>query len=116
MAVNLYDLANNLARELKNSEEYKEFIRTRDIAMENETQAALLKEYKKLQFQVQVAMAGGKTNPEEMERLQKIVQVLQLSREATDYIMAEFHFQKLLSDIYKILGDVAGIDLDMLKG
>jgi hypothetical protein len=28
--------------------------------------------------------------------------------------MAEFRFQKMLADIYKILADVAGIDLDML--
>ena len=29
--------------------------------------------------------------------------------------MAEFRFQKLLADIYKILGDAAGIDMDMLR-
>ena len=30
------------------------------------------------------------------------------------YLLAEFRFQKLMADLYKILADVAGIDLDML--
>ena len=113
---NIYDSAHALARELKESPEYREYQRTREIAMENETQKALIEEYKKLQFQLQIAAAGGGTpDPAEMERLQKIAGVLQLSREATDYLLAEFRFQKLLADIYKILGDAAGIDMDMLR-
>ena len=52
----------------------------------------------------------------EMERLQKIAGVLQLSADASSYILAEFRFQKLLADIYKILGDAAEIDMDMLRG
>ena len=28
--------------------------------------------------------------------------------------MAEFRYQRLLSDIFKILADTAGVDLDML--
>ena len=51
-----------------------------------------------------------------MERLQKIAGVLQLSADASSYILAEFRFQKLLADIYKILGDAAEIDMDMLRG
>ena len=30
------------------------------------------------------------------------------------YLLAEFRFQKMLSDIFKILADVADIDLDSL--
>ncbi len=115
--MNIYDRAHELARELKTCPEYVEYQRLKDIAMENDTQRALIEEYKRLQFQLQVAMAGGgKPDPAEMERLQKIAGVLQLSAEASNYLMAEFRFQKMLADIYKILGDAAGIDMDMLKG
>ncbi len=115
--MNIYDRAHELAQELKTCPEYVEYQRLKDIAMENDTQRALIEEYKRLQFQLQVAMAGGgKPDPAEMERLQKIAGVLQLSAEASNYLMAEFRFQKMLADIYKILGDAAGIDMDMLKG
>ena len=115
--MNVYDLAHGLARELKDCPEYREYQSAKEVAMQNETQKALINEYKKLQFQLQVAMAGGKNpDPAEMERLQKIAGVLQLSGEATAYMMAEFRFQKMIADIYKIIGDAAGIDMDMLKG
>ena len=52
----------------------------------------------------------------EMERLQKIMAVLQLSQDATRYLMAEFQLQKMLADIYKILGEAVDIDMDMLRG
>ena len=113
--MNVYDKAHELARELKNSPEYQEYQRCKEVAMENETQKALIQEYKKLQFQLQVSVAGGgKPDPAEMERLQKIMAVLQLSQDATRYLMAEFRFQRMLTDIFKILADVAGVDLDML--
>ena len=115
--MNVYDKAHELARELKNSPEYQEYQRCKEVAMENETQKALIKEYKKLQFQLQVSVAGGgKPDPAEMERLQKIMAVLQLSQDATRYLMAEFQLQKMLADIYKILGEAVDIDMDMLRG
>lgn len=115
--MNVYDKAHELARELKNSTEYQEYQRCKEVAMENETQKALIQEYKKLQFQLQVSVAGGgKPDPAEMERLQKIMAVLQLSQDATRYLMAEFQLQKMLADIYKILGEAVDIDMDMLRG
>ena len=115
--MNVYDKAHELARELKNSPEYQEYQRCKEVAMENETQKALIQEYKKLQFQLQVSVAGGgKPDPAEMERLQKIMAVLQLSQDATRYLMAEFQLQKMLADIYKILGEAVDIDMDMLHG
>ena len=115
--MNVYDKAHELAACMKESEEYREYKRLRDAAYEDSTNKALLDEYKRLQFQLQVSMAGGNSpDPAEMERLQKIAGVLQLSPDASNYILAEYRFQKLLADIYKILGDAAGIDMDMLRG
>lgn len=115
--MNIYDRAHELARDMKTCPEYVEYQNAKEVAMENETQKVLINEYKKLQFQLQVSMAGGgNADPAQLERLQKIAAVLQLSPDASNYLMAEFRFQKLLADIYKILGDAAGIDIDMLKG
>lgn len=115
--MNVYDLAHQLAAEMKNTAEYREYAAAKETAMENETQRALLEEYKKLQFQLQVSMAGGASpDPQEMERLQKIAAVLQMSPDATAYILSEFRFQRMLADIYKILGEVAGVDMDLLAG
>jgi len=57
--VNIYDQAHALAKAIRESEEYTLYERAKEAAMENETNKALLGEYKKLQFQLQVQMAGG---------------------------------------------------------
>lgn len=113
--MNPYDQAHELARSLKESEEYREYMRLREIAYEESTNRALLDEYKRLQFKLQAKVASGETLPEEdFQRLQQIGTLLQFNPDVSAYLMAEFRFQRMLSDIFKILADVAGVDLDML--
>lgn len=114
---NIYDEVYKLAAQLKETDEYREYIAAREAAMANETNKALLGEYKKLQFQLQFAMAGGgETKAEDMERLQKIAGVLQFSQEASAYLLAEIRMQKLLSDIYKIIGEAVDFDMSFMEG
>lgn len=113
--MNPYDQAHTLARALKESEEYREYQRLREVAYESDTNRALLDEYKRLQFRLQAKMAAGEAMPEEdFQRLQQIGTLLQFNQDVSAYLLAEFRFQRMLSDIFKILADVAGVDLDML--
>ena len=113
--MNPYDQAHALARSLKDSEEYREYMRLKALAYDDSTNKALLDEYKRLQFKVQANLAAGGTMPEEdTRRLQQIGTVLQFNPDVSAYLMAEFRFQRMLSDIFKILAEVAGVDLDML--
>ena len=113
--MNPYDQAHALARALRESEEYREYARLKDVAYDDGTNKALLDEYKKLQFRLQARMAAGETLPEDdYQRLQQIGTLLQFNPDVSAYLMAEFRFQRMLSDIFKILADVAGVDLDML--
>ena len=113
--MNPYDLAHQLARAMKDSEEYREYERLRESAYEDETNRALLDEYKRLQFRMQARLASGESmEQEELTRLQQIGTLLQFNPDVNAYLMAEFSFQKMLSDIFKILADVANIDLDSL--
>ncbi|MBR6221201.1 MAG: YlbF family regulator [Clostridia bacterium] len=113
--MNPYDQAHELARALKESEEYREFTRLKEVAYDDGTNKALLDEYKRLQFRLQAKVAAGETlPPDDMQRLQQIGALLQFNPDVSAYLMAEFRFQRMLSDIFKILADVAGVDLDML--
>ena len=113
--MNPYDQAHELARALKESEEYREYQRLKTVAYEESTNKALLDEYKKLQFRMQARLAAGDNMPEDdFRRLQQIGALLQFNPDVSAYLMAEFRFQRMLSDIFKILADVAGVDLDML--
>lgn len=113
--MNPYDQAHSLARAMKESEEYREYQRLKEIAYQDETNRALLDEYKRLQFRLQAKAASGETLPaDEMTRLTQIGTLLQFNADVSAYLLAELRFQRLLADIFKILADVAGIDLDML--
>ena len=113
--MNPYDQAHALARALKDSEEYREYMRLKEVAYDDSANKALLDEYKRLQFRMQAKLASGENMPEEdFKRLQQIGALLQFNPDVSAYLLAEFRFQRMLSDIFKILGEVAGIDLDML--
>ena len=113
--MNPYDQAHALARALKESEEYREYMRLKQTAYDDGTNKALLDEYKRLQFRMQAKLAAGETMPEEdLQRLRQIGALLQFNSDVSAFLMAEFRFQRMLSDIFKILADVAGVDLDML--
>ena len=113
--MNPYDQAHALARTIRESDEYREYMRLKETAYDDGTNKALLDEYKKLQFRMQAKLAAGESMPQDdMQRLTQIGALLQFNPDVSAYLMAEFRFQRMLSDIFKILADVAGVDLDML--
>ena len=110
-----YDTANKLAQQLKNSEEYRQYRELADKIKENETTVALLKDYHKLQIEVQSMAFTGNKDEEKIERLKKIGELLQMNREASDYLIAEYRLNRVVSDIYKIIADAIDLDLSMLE-
>jgi len=113
--MNPYDQAHALAKSLREREEYREYSRLKELAYDDATNKALLDEYKKLQFKLQAKMASGESLPQDdMQRLQQIGTLLQFNPDVSNFLMAEFRFQRMISDIFKILAEVAGVDLDML--
>lgn len=112
----IYDTARELAKELKNSEEYRTFVETRDKAMANDTTKALIRELHQLQMRAQSAMVSGGKDEEALERLQKIGEILQFNPDASAYLTAEFRLSRMMGDVYKILAEAVDVDLSMLEG
>ena len=113
---NVYDQAHALAAGLKQTEEYKEFQRLTEIARADDTNRALMDEYKRLQFRMQAMFATGeRMDDEELTRLQQIGSLLQFNQDASAALLAEMRFQRMIADVYKIIAEAAGIDLDMLR-
>ena len=114
--MNVYDQANLLARSIRESEEYKEYQRLKEAAYADGTNKTLLDEYKRLQYRLQLKMAQGESmDSEDMERLQKISGLLQFNPDASAFLFAELKFQRIIADIYKILADVSGIDMELFQ-
>lgn len=112
----IYDRARELSQLLASSEEYLEFKRLRDRAMENQATRMLISEYHKLRLKAQAAAVAGSRDEVTLERLKKVGEVLQFDKDASEYLMSEFRINGMLSEIYKILASALDIDLSALEG
>lgn len=109
-----YSAAHRLANEIRQSEEYLTYHRLKDDVMADETQAALIREYKKLQIQLQMAaMSGQQPNSEDMQRFSGISALLFGKPEVSQYLLAEMRLQQAMADIFKIITDAADLDMQL---
>ncbi len=112
----VYDKAHELASEIKKSEEFKTYKALKDELYKDETTKNLLRQYKALQFEAQAALLSGKEPEKEtMEKLKKTGEILGFNPKATEFFAAEYKFNTLVSDIYKIIGDACEIDTGLFE-
>lgn len=105
--MNVYDEAHNLARALKESPEYMQYVDLKDKASQNQELAAMLNDFQAKQFEIQAKqMMGEELGPEMMEQIQSLYQILMKDPLAAQYVQAEMRFSMLVNDVYNILGEV----------
>ena len=109
-----YSSAHRLAADIRASEEYITYHSLKDEVMADETTAALIKEYRKLQLQLQMAaMTGQQPDPTDMQRFQGINTVLFTKPEVSQYLLAEMRLQQAVADIFKIVTEAADLDMQL---
>ncbi|MBR0135416.1 MAG: YlbF family regulator [Clostridia bacterium] len=50
-----------------------------------------------------------------MEKLQKLGELLQMDKAASEYLIAEYCLSRMVGDVYRILAEAVGFDLSMLE-
>ena len=60
-------------------------------------------------------MAGKQPEEATMEKLKKLGEVLQFNPEVSEFFAAEYRFNTMLNDIYKILGDACDLGMDFME-
>ena len=108
----LMDDANALADKLRDSDEYKTYCETKARAYENPSTAALLNEFFSLRKQLQVSAETGEAEELAQKKLQKLAELLQFEPDAAAFLMAEYRLNALLTDVYRLLAQAVGFDLD----
>ena len=110
----VYDELNALTRAIRESDDCREYRRLKEEIDENETSRALMKEYKRLQMQLQLAaMSGAETTNEDAQRFQQIGGLLFSQPVTSQFLLCEIRVQQMLADVYKALSDAAGLDMEM---
>lgn len=107
------DAARALADAIQNSEEYRQYIELKDIVMGDATNRAFLMEYQSVQTQLQMAaMAGKETTDSETTRFQQLGSLLYMNPDTAKYLMAQLRLQKLVGEVFTLIAEGSGLDLD----
>ena len=102
----VYDTANRLASEIKNSEEYVNFKMARQAIELNQDLKKKLQEFEKARYEEQIAMMQtGKQDEEKLKKVQEIYAELIEQEEARKYFDAELKFNILIGDVNKIIAE-----------
>ena len=109
-----YSSTYRLAQDIRDSEEYRTYHDLKESVMADETTAALIKEYRKLQVTIQMAvMSGQQADSEDMQRFSGISALLFSMEEVRQFLMAEMRLQQALADIFRIVTEAADVDMSI---
>ncbi len=104
-----YDTAYALAREIRESELYQQFLAAKEKAFEKEMNRDLYKQFMQISTEIQqLYFAGQQASEEQQTKYKQLLDVLSLNPDVQAYIMIDQRIHQMLNDIIKILTD----DLD----
>ena len=105
--MNIYDTANKLEKEIRDSNEYKEYKKLKANIEANPAQKEKVEEFEHLRYKIQIdAMQGNSTNAEENTKLlqDKYAELLK-DEEIKKYFEAEIKFNVMIADVNKIIAE-----------
>lgn len=104
--MNVYDTANRLASELKQSEEYVNYkIAKETLSLKPELKKKI-QEFEEARYIAQItAMQTGKNDEEKTKKMQDLYIELIENDDAKRFFEAETKFNIVLADVNKIIGD-----------
>lgn len=111
--MNVYDTANRLAQELKQSEEYINYKMAKETLNLNQELKKKIEEFEIARYEAQITtMQTGKNDEEKTKKMQELYLELIEEDDAKKFFDAEMKFNIMFSDVNKIIGDAI---MDVLK-
>lgn len=104
--MSVYDIATKLASEIKNSKEYLDFVDNMKIIKKNKNYENLLSEYKKTQYNLQIAtMNNKKLDKKTLKKMEEIQNKIRHNDQIYNYILSEEKFNIMMDNINKIIAN-----------
>ena len=104
---NVYDLAHELARSLKETDQYKNYAAVKAKGDAEPELAKMVNDFqeKNMEVQTQAMLNGGKAPEDLMQQVQQLYAVVAQDPLAAQYFAAEWSYTQVVSEIYGILGE-----------
>ena len=104
--MNVYDTANRLASEIRESEEYKSCKKLKDEIMSNIDSKKKVEEFEKLRYDVQLMQYTGEGKDEEKsKKLEEMYSILVQDEQIKQYFDLEVKFNVMIADVNKIIAE-----------
>ena len=109
---NVYDLARDLARALKESDQYKNYAAMKERIDAQPALAKMVNDFqeKNMELQTQMMLGEGKAPEEMMQQVEKLYAIVAQDPLAAQYFAAEMSYTQVVSEIYAILGEAVRFD------
>lgn len=113
--MNVYDQAHNLAKAVKECEEFKQYEAAKKAVEANPELDQALKDFMKQQFEMQAAqMIGQEMDQEVLQKLQQLSAILMQDPAAAQYLQCQMRFSMMMADVYKIIAEVSDFGIDQM--
>lgn len=104
--MNVYDTANKLASEIRDSEEYTKFKEAKKSLESNNELKTKVDEFEKMRYEVQVlSMQGKEVEDQKNKKLQEMYTILIQNKEIKEYFDLEVKFNVMIADVNKIIAE-----------
>lgn len=104
--MNPYDAAHILAKALRESPEFEGYGEAQKLLANDSAAREMLVDFRKEQFRLQKQqLAGLEVAPEQIEKIEKLFEVLNLNLTVKRFLDAEFRFSRLIGDVEKIIAE-----------
>ncbi len=104
--MNVYDTANRLAQEIRNSKEYLDYKKAKTNIETNLELKNKVEEFEKTRYDVQVlAMQGKEADEEKNKKLQEMYVTLVQNKDIKDYFDLEIKFNVMIADVNRIIAE-----------
>ena len=104
--MNVYDTANKLAQEIRESQEYISYKNMKDEIMSNPELKSKIEEFEKLRYEVQLmAYTGEQKDEEKNKKLEEMYKTLVENKDIKEYFDLEVKFNIMIADVNKIIAE-----------
>ena len=102
----VYDTANKLAQEIRDSEEYKLYKKRKDEIQNDSEKKQKVEEFEKLGYEVQLmAYTGEQKDEEKNKKLEEMYKTLVENKDIKEYFDLEVKFNIMIADVNKIIAE-----------
>ena len=103
---NVYDIAHELARSLKETDQFKDYAEAKKKIDANPDLAKMIEDFQKKSIEIQTKqMTGEELDADAMNQFQQMYSIVLSDPLAAEYMQKQMSLSQIVSDLYGILGE-----------